>query len=115
MALVHATRSPGSPGGAGQNVSVGVTPQVAEGLVMLNVTPIVVQQTADQPPATMRHEADMIARVRDGETIVIAGLTRESETRERRNAGTRGGWFGRSTVVVRKRFQLLILLTPRIL
>lgn len=115
MALVHASRSAASGGGAQQSVSLGVTPQVSEGQVMLNVTPIVVQQTADQPPATMLHEADMIARVRDGETMVIAGLTRESEMRERRSAGTRGGWFGRSTVIVRKRFQLLILLTPRIL
>lgn len=115
MALVRASRSLGSPGSTQQHLSLGVTPQVAEGQVMLNVTPIVVQQTNDQPPLTMLHEADMIARVRDGETIVIAGLTRESETRERRNAGTRGGWFGRSTVVVRKRFQLLILLTARIL
>lgn len=115
MALVRASRSIGSSSAAQQNVSLGVTPQVAEGQVMLNVTPIVVQQTADQPPVTMLQEADMIARVRDGETIVIAGITRESETRERRSAGTRGGWFGRSTVVVRKRFQLLILLTPRIL
>ncbi len=115
MALVHASRSPASAGAPQQNVSLGVTPQVSEGLVMLNVTPIVVQQTADQPAATILHEADMIARVRDGETIVIAGVTRETETRERRNAGTSGGWFGRSTVVVRKRFQLVILLTPRIL
>lgn len=115
MALVRASRSLGAAGAAQQNVSVGVTPQVAEGQVMLNLTPIVVQQTADQAPVTMLHEADMIARVRDGETIVIAGLTRESEMRERRNAGTSGGWFGRSRVVVRRRFQLLILLTPRIL
>jgi hypothetical protein len=42
-------------------------------------------------------------------------LTRERETRERRNAGIRGGWFGRSTVVVRRRFQMMILLTPKIL
>jgi MSHA biogenesis protein MshL len=115
MALVHAARSPASAGSPQQNVSLGVTPQVSEGFVMLNVTPIVVQQTADQPPATVLHEADMIARIRDGETIVIAGVTRESETRERRSAGTQGGWFGRSTVVVRKRFQLLILLTPKVL
>jgi MSHA biogenesis protein MshL len=115
MALVRASRSLGSPGAAQQNLSLGVTPQVAEGQVMLNVTPIVLQQTSDQPPVTMLQEADMIARVRDGETIVIAGITRESETRERRNAGNSGGWFGRSTVVVRRRFQLLILLTPRIL
>ena len=64
---------------------------------------------------TSLHETDMLARVRDGETIVIAGLPREHETRERRNVGIGGGWFGRSTVVVRKRFELVILLTPRIL
>ena len=45
----------------------------------------------------------------------VAGVTREQETRERRNTGVTGGWFGRSTVVTLKRFELVILLTPKIL
>jgi len=54
------------------------------------------------------------ARVADGETLVISGLTRDREVRERKNVGTRGGWFGRGTVATRKRVEMLILLTPRI-
>ena len=37
----------------------------------------------------------------------------EREARERR-VGPTGGWFGRSTTVTRKRVELVILLTPRI-
>jgi MSHA biogenesis protein MshL len=115
-AVVRASRGPATGSGAAQDVTLGVTPQVSDdGLVTLSLTPIVVQQTADQPAATSRRETDILARVRDGETIVIAGLPRESESRERRNAGVGGGWFGRSTVVVRRRHELVILLTPRIL
>jgi type II secretory pathway component GspD/PulD (secretin) len=60
-------------------------------------------------------ESDTLARVADGETIVVAGFLRDREVRERRNVGVTGGWFGRGTVVTRKRVQLLILLTPTIL
>jgi hypothetical protein len=56
----------------------------------------------------------MVARVLDGETIVIAGTGLERETRERKNAGNSGGWFGRSTVVTRKHVELVVLVTPRV-
>jgi type II secretory pathway component GspD/PulD (secretin) len=59
-------------------------------------------------------QSDMIARVADGETIVVAGFGRDRETRERKSAGVTGGWFGRSTVVTRKHVELVVLLTPRI-
>jgi type II secretory pathway component GspD/PulD (secretin) len=59
-------------------------------------------------------EADMLARVNDGETLVVSGFTHDREIRERKNVGTSGGWFGRGTVVTRKRVELVILLTPRI-
>lgn len=115
-AVVRASRAPVAGNGPMQDVTLGITPQIGdEGVVTLGLTPIVVQQTADQPATTSRQETDILARVRDGETIVIAGLPRERETRERRNAGIGGGWFGRSTVVVRRHYELLILLTPRIL
>jgi len=52
--------------------------------------------------------------VRDGETIVLAGFARNRATQARGSGGTRGGWFGRTTVVTKKRVELLILLTPRI-
>jgi type II secretory pathway component GspD/PulD (secretin) len=89
-------------------LTVSVTPQIGtDGAIMLNVTPIV------KAPAP--RESDMLARVADGETIVLAGFTRDREVRERKNLGLGGGWFGRGTVVTRKRLELVILLTPRIL
>jgi len=61
---------------------------------------------------TTIRETDTVARVADGATLVLGGFTRQRETRERQTVGTRGGWFGRSTVVTRKRVELVILLTP---
>ena len=89
-------------------VTLSVTPQISpDGIVTLGLTPLVTAPQAVQ--------ADMVARVADGETIVVAGLGRDRETRERKNAGIGGGWFGRSTVVTRKHVELVVLLTPRIM
>jgi MSHA biogenesis protein MshL len=91
-----------------EGLTISVTPQIApEAIVTLSVSPIVTAPT-------MNH-SDTIARVADGETVVVAGFGRVRETRERRNVGITGGWFGRRTVVTRKRVELVILLTPRIL
>jgi len=59
-------------------------------------------------------ESEMLARVADGETLVIGGFTREREVREKKNLGTKGGWFGRGTVVTHHTVELVILLTPRV-
>ena len=97
-------------------VTLSVTAQIApDGIVMLSLSPIVAVRSSAGPPEDQVHEADTLARVADGETIVVAGFSRQREVRERRNAGVKGGWFGRSTVVTNKRVELLILLTPKIL
>ena len=101
-------------------VTLEVTPQIsANNVVTLSLSPIVTLQDADSgngaPAVTAIRETDTLARVADGETLVLGGFTRQRETRERQNAGISGGWFGRSTVVTRKRIELVILLTPRIL
>jgi len=89
-------------------LTVSVTPQIGDdGILMLDVTPMV-KSTA------VAAEAEMLARVADGETLVVAGFTRERETKERRNVGISGGWFGRATVVTKRRVELVILLTPRL-
>ena len=89
-------------------LTLSVTPQIApDGVVMLSLTPML------KAPAIA--EADTLARVADGETLVISGFTRNREVRERANLGLRGGWFGRRTIVTQKRVELLILLTPKIL
>lgn len=100
------------------DVTLAVTPQIAEdGVIMLSMSPAVSLHTVDPegklPAVSAYREIDTLARVADGETIVIAGFGRDREIRERR-VGVTGGWFGRSTVVTRKRIELMILLTPRI-
>lgn len=75
-------------------ITLSVTPQISpEGIVTLGLTPSV--------GATQALQVDMVARVADGETIVVAGLGRDRETRERKN-------------VTRKHVELVVLLTPRI-
>jgi type II secretory pathway component GspD/PulD (secretin) len=89
------------------DVVFSVTPQItSDGIVTLSVSPIV------KAPAVA--ESDMLARVADGETLVLSGFTRAREIRERKPVGITGGWFGRGTVVTRKHVEMIILLTPRI-
>ena len=88
-------------------ITLSVTPQISpDSIVTLSLTPLL---ASPQPL-----QADMVARVADGETIVIAGLGRDRETKEKKNVGINGGWFGRSTVVTKKHVELVVLLTPRI-
>lgn len=90
------------------NLTLSVTPQIAsDAIVMLSLSPIT--------PAPTPAQVDMLARVPDGETLAISGFSREREVKERKYAGIGGGWFGRATVTTRKRVELVILLTPRIL
>jgi type II secretory pathway component GspD/PulD (secretin) len=84
-----------------------VTPQISDAAQFtLSISPVVSR------PAIA--EADMLARVAEGETLVVSGFGRERETRQRKAAGISGGWFGRTTVVTRRRVELVILLTPRL-
>jgi type II secretory pathway component GspD/PulD (secretin) len=88
-------------------ITISVTLQISsDSALTLNVTPLV------KSPAVA--ESDMLARVADGETLVVSGFASDRESRERKAVGRTGGWFGRSTVVTRKRVELVILLTPRI-
>ena len=89
-------------------VAFSVTAQIAsEPVVTLSLSPIV------KAPTVV--EADMLARVADGETLVISGFTRDRELKARRTVGGTGsGWFGRGTVVTHRRVELIILLTPKI-
>ena len=90
-----------------ETLAFSVTPQIGrDSIVTLSFSPIVNGPTLAQ--------SDMIARVADGETLVLWGVTRDREIRERKSGGIAGGWFGRSTVVTRKKVELVILLTPKI-
>ena len=91
-----------------ETLTLSVTPQIApDGVVMLSLTPML--------KAPVIAESDTLARVADGETLVLSGFTHDREVRERSNLGRRGGWFGRRTVVTEKRVEIVILLTPKVL
>lgn len=101
----------------GSALTLSVTPQIGDGVITLSLSPIVTLagSGADgRGAAASRREADTLARVADGETLVVSGFGRDRETRERKVQGIKGGWFGRTTVVTKKRVELLVLLTPRI-
>ena len=89
-----------------ESVTLSVTPQIAAEAITLSLTPLV------KAPSVA--ESDMIARMVDGETLALSGFTRDRETRQRKSVGITGGWLGRATVVTRKRIELVILLTPKI-
>jgi type II secretory pathway component GspD/PulD (secretin) len=89
-------------------MSFSVTPQISgDSVLTLSLTPIVKSPTVI--------ESDMLARVIDGETLVISGFTRDRDVKERKAVGISGGWFGRGTVVTHKRVELVILLTAKII
>ena len=88
-------------------ITLGITPQISpDSVVTLSLSPLLA--------APQALSSDMVARVADGETIVIAGLGRDRESKERKAVGATGGWFGRATVVTKKHVELVVLLTPRI-
>jgi type II secretory pathway component GspD/PulD (secretin) len=96
------------------SVTIGVTAHIAaDGGVMLSVSPIVSSE-GRVPGESATREAQTLARLADGESIVFGGFPRERESRERKYAGAKGGWFGRSTVSTKQRIEVVVLLTPRI-
>ena len=103
----------GAGGAPTEGLVLSVTPHISsDGVVMLSLSPIVASRApASDSQAVERraiHEADTLARVASGETLVISGFTRE------RAIAARSGWFGRNTPATRARVAVLILLTPRI-
>ena len=92
-----------------ETMSFSVTPQISgDSVLTLSLTPIV------KAPAVI--ESDLLARVVDGETLVIAGFTWERAVKESKTStGVFGGtWFSHGTVTTRKRVELVILLTAKI-
>ena len=123
-AIVRASSPPvtGKTDAAGrtsvESFTLSVTPQIAPGgVVMLSLSPILTVQSpsATGEMFTSTRESDTLARVVDGETVVLSGFGHERQVVEKRVTGVTGGWFGRSTVTTRRHVELLILLTPKIL
>jgi type II secretory pathway component GspD/PulD (secretin) len=115
-----------------QAITVGVvlsaTPQIsADGIITLSLNPSVTEvignatsRLGDVVPRTSQRTTDTIVRVRDGETIVIAGLMQEKETTSGSSVPLLGSlpWVGnafRSTQKVKTKADLVIMLTPTLI
>jgi type II secretory pathway component GspD/PulD (secretin) len=103
---------------ATEGLTLSITCQIsADGIVHMSMSPTWTERRRDHGVANDRERAasvvelDTTMRVRDGETVVISGLLRE--TSERVSAGGLSGIFG-ATRQKAGRTELIILLTPTI-
>jgi type II secretory pathway component GspD/PulD (secretin) len=109
-------------------VILDVTPQISsEGLITMNIHPSITAEfgSAEAPdgsefPLLRIREADTVVKVRDKQTIIIAGLLQEQEQRDRVglpclvNIPGLTYLFG-STTLEGEKTEIVILLTPTIL
>ena len=104
------------------DVTLSVTPQIgADGIVMLSLSPILSRavapsgaqaKAAKEPDGDTRIEADTLARVVSGETVVLTGFPTSQEL----VTWTTGkAHRGRPAMVTKRRTELLILVTPTVL
>jgi type II secretory pathway component HofQ len=108
MPPVDAASADGGPLPLPATFALSITPQIgADGIVHMTVSPAY----ADQPRGSSARqvaEADSVMRVRGGDTVVIAGLSRESDDRVAAGgtpaAGSEAG----------TRRELVVLLTPTV-
>jgi MSHA biogenesis protein MshL len=100
-------------------LTVMVTPQIgSDGSVMLSLSPTLTLPTYDSAGNRIGGSvglADMLARLTDGETIVVSGFGRMLEAGETAAGRRSNGNVRRPTEAARMRSEVLILLTPRIL
>jgi MSHA type pilus biogenesis protein MshL len=122
-----------------RNVTIGVilnvTPQIdAEGNILLDIQPSVTEELTrrtqqvgvsgntpilTEAPVVSVRQAQTVARVKDGQTIVIAGLIRERTKNV--ESGVPGlmeipllGYLFRNTQETKEKTELVIMITPRI-
>jgi type II secretory pathway component GspD/PulD (secretin) len=90
--------------------ALSITPQIgADGIVHMTVSPAYSDERRGGP-ARLVTEADSVMRVRGGDTVVIAGLTRESGGAAAADGSTAAS--GRDDQRVRR--ELVVLLTPTV-
>ena len=103
-----------------EGIVLTVTPQVSsDGMINMSIMPSLTERTGqavsrvgDIVPILSVREADTLVRVHENETIVIAGLLEEREIREQRKGI---GAIFRGERTSRRKTDLVILLTPRVL
>ena len=105
-------------------ITLKVTPTInSDGRIAMHLTPSVSQASggsATTPPSTNTRGTDTNVIVKDGETVVIGGLIRDSQSDDVYKVPVLGdipllGLLFRKKSVARKRLELLIFVTPRII
>lgn len=115
-----------TPSTVNEGVVLDVTPNMSkDGTIYMSVHPTITERTGEKTsaqgnsvPLIDLRETDVTLRVRDGETIVIAGLISSKELRSSSKTPLSGlpvlgTFFGRKSKEVKKT-DLVIMLTPRI-
>jgi len=117
-----------TPSAINEGVVLDVTPQISDdGIIMMNVHPTVTARTGqatspqgDTVPIVDVRETDAVVRVKDGGTVMIGGLISDQVIENANKVPILGdlpfvkGLF-RSTTKERRKSDLIILLTPKIL
>jgi MSHA biogenesis protein MshL len=111
-----------------EGVTLSVTPQVsADGIIHLSISPSITEKTGtavsrlgDTVPIISVRETDTLVRVRQGETIVIAGLMQDRAGVDTGKIPLIGdvpvvGNLFRRTDKIRRKTDLVILLTPTVM
>ena len=111
-----------------EGVVLSVTPQIgSDGMINMSITPSLTERTGqvtsrfgDTVPVLTVREADTMVRVREKDTIVIAGLMDERLHREDRKVPLLGdlpgiGGLFRGQTTSRRKTDLIILLTPTVM
>jgi MSHA biogenesis protein MshL len=111
-----------------EGVTLSVTPQIsADGIIHLSVNPSITERTGvatsrlgDTVPIISVRETDTLVRVRQGETIVIAGLMQDRAGVDTAKVPLLGdvpvvGNLFKRTDKTRRKTDLVILLTPTVL
>jgi MSHA biogenesis protein MshL len=111
-----------------EGLILSVTPQIsADGIVHMNINPSITERTGvatsrlgDQVPIISVRETDTLVRVRQGETIVIAGLMQDRASNDTAKVPLIGdvpvvGNLFKRTEKSRRKTDLVILLTPTVM
>jgi MSHA biogenesis protein MshL len=115
-----------TPATVNEGVVLDVTPNMGkDGTVYMSVHPTITERTGEKVspqgnsvPLIDLRETDVVLKVRDGDTIVLAGLISSKELRTSAKTPLSGlpligGFFGKKTKEIKKT-DLVIMLTPHI-
>lgn len=109
-------------------ILLGVTPQIGpDGWITMDIHPSVTEKVGesvsaegDAAPILDVRETNTVVKVKDSQTIIIAGLLQEREQKEVVGVPVLRrlplfGWLFRKTIEEKKKTELVIMLTPKIL